>query len=107
MKCSSRDCLHDAVVAPTIRLWAAGYPKDSHQPIEGTLAVPLCLACAAHFSIKNFTTLQESRDALTAVCAVQGKAAPDFSTAELRMDPIEKMPGFLVDLVDEQPMGRA
>lgn len=102
MKCSSRDCLHESAVTPTLLLWAAGYPKDSHSPIECKMGVPLCRACAAHFTPRNFTTLQEGRTMISVFVQAAGRAAPDLDNAELRLDPIDAF-----DFPAELPAGDA
>lgn len=105
MLCSTKDCLHDAAVTPTLLFWAIGHEKYSHPPLEGRMNVPVCLGCSQRMTIRNFVTLDDGRRMIAAMVRAVGKAEPDLDGGDLRWDPVETFP--VPDVLPGLPVGRA
>jgi len=87
-KCCHTGCKNFAVFQIVGRLWAKGFSKKKASPaeVETSLAV-----CGDHKDEFNADTLYSHPDAqamITQGFKSVGKAAPDFSTAEIYLKPI-------------------
>lgn len=91
-KCMSvHDCDKHAKWVLSISLWAKGMPKSSHDPIKMMFGLKVC---DQHQYVVTPATfwVQETKDLILHLVRGQGKADPDFDTAEFSWVPLGVLP---------------
>jgi hypothetical protein len=71
-----------------MRWWARGYPKESHNAVEATLGVVVCLLHGPMATIDQFLS-PRARATLGDLQSRMGYAPPDWETAELVLRPLD------------------
>lgn len=87
MLCAKAGCRAAGTHRPKARVWAAGYPRDSHDPLEMWIGLPCCERHAREFPIG-----EGLRSLLKELLAADGRAPPDLDTMEVVAVPLAQLP---------------
>jgi hypothetical protein len=84
VKCAEDTCTLEATHVPKICIPAIGWPIELHQPLSAVMTVPLCLAHARDFRVRETLELRGERT-LRRIFELMAqslkKLAPDFDRA--------------------------
>lgn len=90
--CARSDCNNTASMIPQIRVWAKGYPKKYHAPIEMSIDLPHCEDCAAKTKLDDLVGEEQWSTITKVVHRTLGRLPPDRDSAELHWGGIGRSP---------------
>lgn len=90
-RCLLQGCGKPAVWQVGFKIWAAGHPRLARNCLQCLASIVVCDACRDRVDVKDFL-LPEGKERIARALLAMGRAAPDFSTAELCFVPIVDTP---------------
>lgn len=92
----TEQCAHNAVVAPTLKMWAKGFDRTRHSPVTATLGLGLCTKHAQTATIADFVT-DKGWEQIVNTFKTVGKAEPCRESLEMEMVPVAQAQATMRD----------